>query len=85
MAIDKHPLTGVPLNRIEISRKSLTFDEAITAVILRQKGDSYHSVAQKLGTNTHRVGEVFRGDTHPCARQVALDILTGKPLRKRTN
>lgn len=78
MAIENHPLTGVPLNCIEITRKSLSFEEATTAVILRQRGDHFNVVAFKLGTNPHRIGEVMRGEVHPDARQAALNLLTGK-------
>jgi acetyl-CoA carboxylase alpha subunit len=76
MAITTHPITGVSLNVIDVQRKSLTEDEAITAVILRHQGDPYHVIAQKLGTNTHRLGEVYRGETHPGAMGKALDLLT---------
>ena len=64
MATIKHPITGVELNPIEIERKSLSYDEAVTAHILRKKGTKYNHVAQLLGTNTHRLGEVFRGEVH---------------------
>ena len=76
MATTEHPLTGVRLNHIEVVRKSLTEAEAITAIILRHQGEHYHSIAQKLGTNTHRIGEVFNNKVHPKAYQKALEMLT---------
>lgn len=76
MATTRHPLTGVSLNVIEVTRKSLSEAEAITAIILRQQGEHYHAIAQKLGTNTHRLGEVFNGKVHPRASNKALELLT---------
>lgn len=64
MATIKHPITGIELNPITIERKSLTYEEAVTAFVLRKRGAKYNHVAQMLGTNTHRVGEVFRGEVH---------------------
>ena len=76
MAITKHPITGVELNEITIKRKTLNFDEAVTAIIMRQQGATYTDVVQKLGTNANRVGEVGRGRVHPGAAMRALDLLT---------
>lgn len=76
MATIRHHLTGVELNPIEIERVALDFNEAVTAFILRQQGEKYHMIAQRLGTNTHRLGEVFRGEVHSGAAQRALEILT---------
>ena len=76
MAITKHPMTGVELNDITIKRKTLSLDDAVTAHIMRQQGVTFTDVVQKLGTNANRVGEVFRGDVHPQAANIALDILT---------
>jgi predicted XRE-type DNA-binding protein len=75
MATIRHPITGVELNPIAIERKALNFDEAVTAHILRQRGTKYNQVAQLLGTNTHRVGEVLRGEVHPKAAEAALSLL----------
>ncbi len=76
MATRKHPLTGVELNTIEVERISLDFNAAVTAHILRCKGEKYNVIAQKLGTNPHRIGEVFRGEVHPAAAMKALELLT---------
>ena len=51
MATYEHPMTGVALNDITIKRKQLTLDEAITAHILRQQGETFTDVVQRLGTN----------------------------------
>lgn len=75
MAITKHPLTGVSLNTIEVRRKALDFDDAVTAIILRQQGVEYHVIAQMLGTNTHRLGEVFRREVYPDAWKTALQLI----------
>ena len=75
MATYRQPITGVELNPIAIERKALSFDEAVTAHILRRRGTKYNHVAQLLGTNTHRVGEVLRGDVHPKAAEVALGLM----------
>lgn len=71
-----HPITGVPLNPILVKRKSLDFEEAVTAHILRTQGKTFTDIVQHLGTNANRVGEVFRGDTHPDAAQEALRRMT---------
>ncbi|MCC5956275.1 MAG: hypothetical protein JJU07_09235 [Natronohydrobacter sp.] len=75
MATIRHPITGVELNPIAIERKALNFDEAVTAHVLRKRGTKYNHVAQLLGTNTHRVGEVLRGEVHPKAAEVAMRLL----------
>lgn len=75
MATFVHPNTGVELNPIIIERKSLNFDEAVTAHILRLRGEKYNHVAQYLGTNTHRLGEVFRGEVHVGSEDVARAIV----------
>lgn len=76
MAIERHPLTGVALNSIDVRRKALSYDEAVTAILLRHQGMKYHDVAHQLGTNTHRLGEVYRGEIHPGAADDALRLLT---------
>lgn len=75
MATFRHPITGVELNPIAIERKALSFDEAVTAHLLRNRGTKYNHVAQLLGTNTHRVGEVLRGEVHPKAAEVATELV----------
>lgn len=75
MAAFKHPITGVKLNPIDVERPSLEFEEAVTAWILRMQGTKYQVVAQKLGTNTHRLGEVFRGEKHIGSRAEALRLI----------
>lgn len=74
-----HPITGVEINPIAIERKSLTFSEAVTAFVMRMQGEKYHIIAQQLGTNTHRLGEVFRGEIHVNAKSVADSLL--RPYR----
>lgn len=75
MAIEEHPLTGVRLNKLEIRRKALDYWEAVTAIILRHQGWEYHHIAHMLGTNTHRLGEVFRREKHPDAWKDALRLM----------
>jgi hypothetical protein len=79
MATQKHPLTGVELNPIPIERPALTFDEAVTAHVLRLQGDKFTLIAQRLGTNPFRVGEVMRGDKHPGSADAALKIISAQP------
>ncbi|HCZ00159.1 MAG TPA: hypothetical protein DHV56_09220 [Rhodobacter sp.] len=66
-----HPLTGVELNPIPIERTSLNFEEAVTAWLMRLQRAKYHTIAMRLGTNTHRLGEVFRGEVHITAEAAA--------------
>ena len=75
MATFVHPNTGVELNPINIERKSLNFEEAVTAHALRLSGEKYNHVAQYLGTNTHRLGEVFRGEVHQGSEEVARALI----------
>ena len=75
MALETHPLTGVKINPIVIERKALTFDEAVTAQVMRMQGVKYNHIAQHLGTNTHRLGEVFRGEKHVNSRNMAMYML----------
>lgn len=70
-----HPITGVEMNQILIERKALTFDEAVTAHLLRMQGVKYNIIAQRLGTNTHRLGEVFRTEKHEGSRAKALELV----------
>ena len=44
--------------------------------MLRLSGVKYNHVAQFLGTNTHRLGEVFRGEVHFGSEQEAKTSLT---------
>ena len=76
MATIKHPYTGVELNSIEIERPRLSYREAVTAWLLRLSGHKYNHVAQFLGTNTHRLGEVFRGEAHVGSEEEAKAILS---------
>ena len=76
MATILHPMTGVALNPIEIERKALNHQEAVTAWHLRKTGVKYNHVAQYLGTNTHRLGEVFRGEVHLGSEQIAEAMLS---------
>ena len=76
MATYEHHMTGVALNDISIKRKQLTLDEAVTAHILRQQGETFTDVVQRLGTNANRGGEVFRGDVFPEAAMLARKKLT---------
>ncbi|MGC0224941.1 hypothetical protein [Pseudooceanicola nitratireducens] len=80
MAITEHPLTGVTLNEIDIRRKTLSSEEAVTAFLLRLQGDTYTDVVHKLGTNANRIGEVFRGSVHPEARDKAVNLLRKNKL-----
>lgn len=79
MATLKHPLTGVELNAIPIERPALTFDEAVTAHVLRLQGDKFTMIAHRLGTNPFRVGEVMRGVKHAGAADAALKMLAAQP------
>ncbi|MCQ0986998.1 hypothetical protein [Jiella marina] len=77
MAAYLHPLTGIELNPVVIERKALTYEEAVTAFVLRAQGCKYNIIAQHLGTNTHRLGEVFRGEKHMGAEAKATALLFG--------
>lgn len=76
MAPNLHPITGVKLNPILIERPALNYDEAVTVWLLKLQKTKYNHIAQMLGTNTHRVGEVLRGEKHLNARADAIDRLT---------
>ncbi|WP_298618730.1 hypothetical protein [uncultured Zoogloea sp.] len=69
--MDAEAVYGVPLNPILYMRAALTLEEAVAACIMRRDGEKYHIIAARLGTNTHRLGEVFRGERHPEARALA--------------
>ena len=72
-----HPLTGIELNPVVVERKALSFDEAVTAFVLRAQGCKYNIIAQHLGTNTHRLGEVFREEKHVGAQAAAIALVSG--------
>tara|TARA_R110002020_G_scaffold147379_1_gene322709 strand:- start:331 stop:576 length:246 start_codon:yes stop_codon:yes gene_type:complete len=74
--LNTHPLTGVELNPLIIERKALDFNDAVTAWVMRLQKYKYHSIAQRLGTNTHRLGEVFREETHLGSKAEAFRLLT---------
>lgn len=76
MAMIRHPITGVPINEIAIERIALTFEEAVTVWVMRLTGEKFAIIAQKLGTNTHRVGEVLRGEKFPNSRETAETLLS---------
>ena len=73
---DKHPITGAKLNPLEIERLSLDFNAAVTAWVMRLQREKFAVIAQRLGTNTYRLGEVFRKEVHPGACNEALRLLT---------
>ncbi|MEI4470944.1 hypothetical protein [Frigidibacter sp. MR17.24] len=56
----RHPVTGVLLNLREISRKSLSEREALTAKLLRADGHKIQDIAGMLGTNQGRVAEALQ-------------------------
>lgn len=70
-----HPLTGVKINELPIRRASLSLPAAITACVLRLQGWKWHDIAAALGTNTHRLGEVFRGEKYPDAEYQARKLM----------
>lgn len=74
----RHTITRVKLNDYVVKRRALTFDEAVTAFILRQQGYTFTDIVFMLGTNANRVGEVFRREVHPDAAMEALRLLTAK-------
>lgn len=78
MATYKHPITGIELNKIEVKRKALNHDEAVTAHILKLQGVSFTDIVQMIGTNANRVGEVFRGELHPDAHHKATETMRGR-------
>lgn len=71
-----HGITGVKLNEISVKRPSLSFEDAVTAHILAKQGFTYTETVQLLGTNAHRIGEVFRGEEHKGSADEALRLLT---------
>ncbi|WP_084486742.1 hypothetical protein [Brucella rhizosphaerae] len=72
-----HPITGVKINPVIIERKALSFDEAVTAFVMKMQGVKYNIIAQQLGTNTHRLGEVFRNEKHHGAKARAQALISG--------
>ncbi|MEP3633389.1 MAG: hypothetical protein ABJN12_09745 [Shimia thalassica] len=72
---DTHPITGAKLNPLKIERVRLNFDAAVTAWIMRLQGEKIQIIAQRLGTNTYRLGEVYREEVHPSSKQRAIDLL----------
>ncbi|MFK4062184.1 hypothetical protein [Brucella anthropi] len=74
---DTHPITGVKLNPIPIERKSLSFDDAVTAFVMKKQKIKYAVIAHRLGTNTFRLGEVFTGKEHFGAEEEADRLLNG--------
>ncbi|MFW2541515.1 hypothetical protein ACN2XU_02655 [Primorskyibacter sp. 2E107] len=75
MATEVHPITGDELNPIAVKRAQLTFENAVTAWIMKLQGETFTDIVQKLGTNANRIGEVFRGDAHRDAHAKAVAIL----------
>ena len=75
MAMTRHPITGVAINEIDVEKTSLDFDDAVTAWVMKLQGEKYAVIAHKLGTNTIRLGEVFRGERHPEAKAEAERLL----------
>lgn len=69
MAMLRHPVTGVFLNRLEIHRKSLDDLEQVTARLLRRDGHTCHDIAAMLGTNQGRIAEALAGDLDHSARR----------------
>lgn len=64
MAMLRHPVTGVLLNRLDLHRKSLDDIEQETARLLRRDGHKIQDIAAMLGTNQGRIAEAL-DDTDP--------------------
>ena len=76
MSTEIHPETGVELNCIDVVRPALDFDDAVTVHMMKARGEKYQLIAQKLGTNPARIGEVLRCEAHPGAAAEAVKLLT---------
>lgn len=72
---NRHPITGVKLNRITVKRRELTFTDAVTVHILRQQGKTIKEIARYLGTGETKVRETLRGEVHQGAAHTALEWL----------
>ena len=75
MATMTHPITGDELNDIAVKRPSLSFENAVTAWVMKLQGETFTDIVQKLGTNANRVGDVFRREVHQDAKAKAISIL----------
>lgn len=75
MAYVIEPLTGVKINDLAIKQASLNSKSAVTACVLKLQGWTWHHIAAALGTNPHRLGEVFRGEKYPDAERQARALL----------
>lgn len=70
MAMIRHPITGVEINEISVTRpRNLDDAEAETARILRAEGHKVQDIAAMLGTNAGRVHEVL-GKTGKMERDI---------------
>jgi transcriptional regulator len=65
------PNGAIETNTINITRTSLTFEEAIHVWMMRWTGDKQHVIAAKLGTNAGRVADVLTEKSHVGAREAA--------------
>lgn len=70
------PLTGVPINPIILDRVRLDLDEATTVWVLWLQGTKYNHIAQHLGANPLRIGEVLRCEMHRNARSIAIELVS---------
>jgi hypothetical protein len=60
MAMIRHPITGVEINEISVTRpRKLDDAEAETARLLRADGHKVQDIAAMLGTNQGRVQDVL--------------------------
>jgi len=60
MATFRHPVTGVILNCIDVTRpRKLSEDEADTARMLRSEGYKVQDITAMLGTNQGRVQQAL--------------------------
>ena len=75
MATELHPLTGVELNIITLSRKALNEEEAVTVHVLSKQYEDQDTIAHRLGTNQARVSEILKGHSHEDTAEIAAQIL----------
>ncbi|MCA1337371.1 hypothetical protein [Pseudooceanicola marinus] len=80
MATQKHPLTGVTVNELGFTRKSMTFEDAVTAFILRLQGRTVTEMVRIMGISSWRISEVIGGVVHPGAEAEAVKRLREKNL-----
>lgn len=74
MTAEIYPDTGVKLNPPPYRRLTISYMVAVTAHLMRLRGETHQTICHRLGINNWQLWRVFKLEVHPTAARKALSI-----------